>query len=377
MKKVIYLFAIASLLLVMAGCSNTSKTVPSESTSEPIELEVSDLKSILSGLDTSNATLTFYGETEDTRPANAAIRAENYVKELQNYTWESYQVPEERDSNADFRCTFTCADVSLTAYQGGYDNAWPLHVITGSGEGWFKLPIISAEQNGSAAQYGWMLFDTFEGWYQEARAADFHKGTGIPLTAEELTWFQNYTAPVTTCYDEKLECYVGGATAISCFFTSKYSDPRDMNAGAFLNYCPSQGELGAEDEMEFNLVQEKLDWRVGEDLHLASLDEMPVPCHRLPRTYINGILTQYAGITVEEMHTDWKAEAFYIPETDCFYTFTSDFGPGTFVPCYGEKDGDTVTLWEAPDGYDENIADALTLQKSDDNWLILSHQASA
>ena len=77
------------------------------------------------------------------------------------------------------------------------------------------------------------------------------------------------------------------------------------------------------------------------------------------------------------MHTDWKEEAFYIPETDCFYTFTSDYGPGTFIPCYGERDGDTVTLWEAPDIYDENIADALTLQESGDTWHILSHQAAS
>ena len=149
-----------------------------------------------------------------------------------------------------------------------------------------------------------------------------------------------------------------------------------MDAGEFLNYCPSQGDLGAEDEKEFQLVQEKLDWRIGEDEHLASIDEMPIPCHRLPRTYINDILTQYAGITVEEMHTDWKEEALYIPETDCFYTFTSDFGPGRFIPRYGEKNGDTITLWEYPDSYDENVADVLVLQKSGDNWLILSHQAA-
>ncbi len=77
------------------------------------------------------------------------------------------------------------------------------------------------------------------------------------------------------------------------------------------------------------------------------------------------------------MHTDWKEAAFYIPETDCFYTFTSDFGPGTFIPCYGERNGDVVTLWEAPDVYDKNTTDVLTLQKSGDRWLILSHQAGA
>ena len=110
-----------------------------------------------------------------------------------------------------------------------------------------------------------------------------------------------------------------------------------MDAGAFLYYCPDQGTLEAGDEAEFRIVQEKAGWRVGEDSHLASLEEMPVPCHRLPRSYINEILTKYAGITVEEMHTDWLKDALYIPETDCFYTFSSDFGPGSFLPATGKK----------------------------------------
>ncbi len=376
-KKIIYLLLSAVLLLAAAGCSSTDKTVLSEPASEPIELGVSDLKDILSSLDISDAVLTFYGENEDTRPANAAIRVENYVKELQDYTWESCQVPAEWEINDGYRCAFTCESLSLTAYQSGYGNTRPFHVITESGEGWFTLPMIHAGQSGAPEQFSWMLFDTFEKWYQEAKAADLYKSTGTPLTAEELTWFQDYTASVNTCYDEERGGYIVGSTAVSCFFTSKYRDPRDMDATEFLSYCPGSGNLGAEDEKEFQLVQEKLDWRSGEDDHLFSVTEMPVPCHRFPRTYINEILTQYAGVTVEEMHTDWKEAAFYIPETDCFYTFTSDFGPGTFIPCYGERDGDVVTLWEAPNAYDENTTDVLTLQKSGDRWLILSHQAGA
>ena len=145
-----------------------------------------------------------------------------------------------------------------------------------------------------------------------------------------------------------------------------------MAVGEFLYYCPDQGVLEAGDEEEFGIVQEKLDWRIGEDNHLATIDEMPVPCHRLSRSYINEILTKYAGITVEEMHTDWLKEAFYIPETDCFYTFSSDFGPGMFLPCYGEKNGDIVTLWEAPNT-ESGVSDMLVLQKSGENWHILSH----
>ena len=156
------------------------------------------------------------------------------------------------------------------------------------------------------------------------------------------------------------------------FFTSHYNDPRDMDAVDFLCYCPDKGILQIEDSEEWQLVQKKADWRTGEDNHLATLWELPVPVHRIPRTYINEILTKYAGITVEEMHTDWLMEAMYIPETDCFYTFSSDFGPGTFTPRYGEITDDIVTLWEVTssgDGPDR----ILRLQKSGENWHILSY----
>lgn len=83
---------------------------------------------------------------------------------------------------------------------------------------------------------------------------------------------------------------------------------------------------------------------------------------------------QYAGITIEDMNRNWMEEAFYIPQTDCFYTFTSDFGPGEFRPCYGEKNGDILTLWEELNAYDGNTY-SLTLQKSGENWLILSRTA--
>lgn len=184
-----------------------------------------------------------------------------------------------------------------------------------------------------------------------------------PLTAEELAWFQDYTASTQECQGEDGHTYIA-ATEISCFFTSQYADPRDMDADAFLDYCPVMETLGAEDEEEFRLVQKKLDWRGGGD-QLFTLAEMPIPCHRLPRAALNELLTRYAGVTVEEMRADWTAEAFYLPETDCFYTFTSDFGPGSFVPDRGERSGDTVTLWSG-----ERV---LTLEKSGEDWLILSH----
>ncbi len=388
MKKCIALAVAVLLLLVVTGCSNTNEQVssklitdpidaPSGQTPELVELSVSDLNEILTALDLSEATLTYHGETANTCAADLAIRAESYIEKLQSFTWEEYHAPAEWDGSDEYRCVVTVPGVTLTAYQSGYDNARPLHVETEFGEGMFTLPYIAGGQTRVVEQVSWMVFEAFEQWYKEAHTADLYNGrVGTSLTADELDWFEEYTAPERTTYDEEWGGYVGSATAISCFFTSQYDDPRDMDAREFLYYCPDQGVLEAGDEDEFRTVQEKLDWRGGEDNHLVTIDEMPVPCHRLPRSYINEILTKYAGITVDEMHTDWLKEAFYIPETDCFYTFSSDFGPGNFIPCYGEKNGDTVTLWEAPVG-ENNTSDMLVLQKNGENWHILSHQPTA
>lgn len=332
-----------------------------EPAAAPAALSVSDLDAVFAGLDISETSLTAYGEKEDTYSAGIAIRAGNYLAKLRGYTWEECQVPDGWGENEDYRCELTAPGITLTAFQSSVNNSRPFHAVTDSGEGWFTLTFMLDEQA------DWMVYDTFMNWYNEARAAALYGGEGTPLTAEELDWFQDYTAPG---YDETWGG-VGEAAEISCFFTSRYSDPRDLDAGEFLAYCPDQGTLGPEDEAEFQLVQAKTDWRVGEDAHLAALDEMPVPCHRLPRTYIDEILTQYAGITVEDMHTDWREEALYIPETDCFYTFTSDFGPGSFLPLYGEKTGGLVTLWDGGSG-----ADVLTLQSTDGGYRILSHQAA-
>ena len=367
--------------LVLAACAGspaagtpapTQTPTPTEAPAPaqtPDPLGTADLDALLSGLNLSGADLTHCTDDGEvgSYPADAAICAADYVEELRGYVWENYEPsPAEREKDSGYRYQLSAPGLTLTSFQ----SSRALRAVTGRGEGWFILPY---REDG---QVDWMTYDAFDIWYQEAEAATRYRGEGTPLTAEELAWFRDYTASIQNYYDEAGEYQFTGSTPISCFFTSQYSDPREMDAGEFLYYCPSQGNLGAEDEAEFQLVQAKLDWRSGEDGHLASITELPVPCHRLPRTYVNEILTRYAGITVEEMRMDWLEELLYIPETDCFYGFASDFGPGAFEVRYGEKSGDTVTLWEAAGAYGE-AADVLTLQKAGDGWHILSHQAAA
>lgn len=369
-----HLLLTLTLLLSMVGCSGKEPPQANRSDAAPTALTIADLKEILSALDASNSTLTYCnGENEETHPANAAIRTKKYIKELQDYdVWETCQPPENWNPSGEYYYKFHGDGISLISYHNGFTGLQPFHVTTDTGDGWFRLSDIPAEQDNSAQQFGWMVYDTFGKWYSEARTADLYRSTSPPLTADELDELEAYTACQVSTYIEEWGGYTVSPTPISCFFTSLYDDPRDMDANTFITYCPSLKVLDSDDEDEFRLVQKKINFRAT-DGHLLTLEEMPTPCHRLPRSYINDILMQYVGITIEDMHSDWKSNLCYIPETDCFYTFTSDFGPGAFNPSYGEKSGAIVTLWGAS-SCNEGPA-VLTLQKNGNGWLIRSFQA--
>lgn len=207
------------LLLAIAGCSGREPSYPEQSNTTPTALDITDLKEILSTLDASNATLTYYnGENEETYPANAAIRAEKYITELQNYDmWEICQPPEHWSSNGDCHYSFNGDGVSLTAYRNGFEGVRPLHVTTSIGDNWFRLADSTLAQTDSTQQLSWMLCDTFGNWYNEAQAATLNRSTGTPLAADELDEFEAFTSSQVSTYVEEWGRYVVSSTPISCF----------------------------------------------------------------------------------------------------------------------------------------------------------------
>ena len=74
----------------------------------------------------------------------------------------------------------------------------------------------------------------------------------------------------------------------SAFLLPLYMTIAQLDANALSPTVQVRKSFGPEDEAEFQLVQKKLDWR-NTSSHLLTLEEMPVPCHRLPRSYINKI----------------------------------------------------------------------------------------
>lgn len=353
----------------------TETTAPTESpapTETPVPAPAEDLAAILTGLDLTGATLTYFMDESEagSYDAGAAIGAEGYLDTLRGYAWERIEPYPAWAEDSGYRYELTAGDVAVTAFQS-YTKR-PVRLTLAGKESWYTVPV-------EGGYYSWEPYETLSDWYGEAEAATLYKGSGTPLTVGELNWWKDYTNCYRSVYDPEWGGSTIYTTPISCFFTSTYSDPRDMDAGDWLYYCPDQGHLyGEKDEAEFTLVQTRLDWRDG-DGNLLPLSDLPIPCHRYPRAYVNEILTEYAGLTLEDMHTNWLEELLYIPETDCFYGFASDFGPGRFTPRYGEREGDIVILYGSSlyIGYDsDSNAAVVRFQKAGEGWYILSHLAA-
>lgn len=168
------------------------------------------------------------------------------------------------------------------------------------------------------------------------------------LSQEEIDQVNAMFAPIV--YDKQGNPI--STNVWSCFFTSYYSDVRNMNFAEFLAYFPGDGSTV--DEEEFAVLKEHPDFLFyGE---VSTLANMPVPVHKYPVRIIDLVLKEYAGITVDDLDT---SEVVYLAEYDAFYNHTSDAGGGMFYCTRGEIDGDIVRLYEEFD----YGTDMLTLKK--------------
>ena len=158
-----------------------------------------------------------------------------------------------------------------------------------------------------------------------------------PLSADEL----NAWSELFKWQPEANGDTIAWLQLIGCFFTSYYSTPRDIDLIEFLAYFP----LGEVVSDNYGTIVDE-----AERAAVIATGKYPgvfIPTHRYRVSDINAALMQYAGITLDDMTTDWRHDErmLYLPAYDAFYNFTSDFGPGVFVPERGERSGTLVRLY--------------------------------
>jgi hypothetical protein len=128
---------------------------------------------------------------------------------------------------------------------------------------------------------------------------------------------------------------------MSACFTSFYQDPTELNLDAFLRYY--YYEESATEE-EFRALRDAGKLFAGRWQHI---EDLPTPLHRIPASQVEGDLQHFYGIGLRDLKKDYRLCSMYLPEYDCFYTTTSDWGPGVFQPEWGEKKEDLVRLWQS------------------------------
>ena len=186
-------------------------------------------------------------------------------------------------------------------------------------------------------------------------------GVGDFLTEDELEAYRSAFWPEIMNGDQ-----VSGVNPVSAFFTSYYERPEELNFEEFLRYLFC-GELVEDDPYapEFQALMAHPLWPFDGDL-------VPVPIRRYTRQTVDQVLEKYAGITTRDLSGVGMDTVLYLEEYDAWYNFTSDYGPGMFIPTYGLREGGIVTLWEQSSG-NGTPGDALTLEETGDGFRILSH----
>jgi len=148
---------------------------------------------------------------------------------------------------------------------------------------------------------------------------------------------------------------------LSCFFTSYYSEPDELNLDNFLWYFP-YSEVDNELEEALDELKEHSNWPFGD---IDNIDELPVPIHRYNGELIRTFLKTY--MYFDESTFTKLDEAIYLESTDAYYNYTSDFGPGTFICVDGNVSDHVVVL--------ESKSAILTVVNIDDKYFIKSYES--
>ena len=151
----------------------------------------------------------------------------------------------------------------------------------------------------------------------------------------------------------------------SYLLTSYYGNVRNLNFAEFLRYFPQDGSIS--DEAEFEALKNLEGWPFK---HAESMDDMPVPIHKISAASVNEVLRAYGDITAADLsNTDG---VFYLKDYDAYYTYTSDFGFSSFAAESGQQVENYVYLYGNHNDRNRSVL-TLRLTPGTDTWQIMSY----
>ena len=151
----------------------------------------------------------------------------------------------------------------------------------------------------------------------------------------------------------------------SYLLTSYYGNVRNLNFAEFLRYFPQDGSIS--DEAEFEALKNLDSWPFKQ---AESMEQMPVPIHKISAASVNEVLRAYGGITAADLsNTDG---VFYLKDYDAYYTYTSDFGFSSFAAESGQQVENYVYLYGNLNDRNRSVL-TLRLTPGTDGWQIMSY----
>jgi len=176
---------------------------------------------------------------------------------------------------------------------------------------------------------------------------------GILLTEEQIQ--QVNEAFYAQTYDPRMDTLDIAYSQLTCFLTSYYRQPEDIDLYSYLRYC-----------FEYTLADDD-EWVLADEI----LGKAYTPwCLKFDRSTVDRHLTKYLGITTQELTRTTHDALAYLEDYDAFYLHVSDGSyPITFNCISGEICEDMAYLYS-----DTSI---LTLARKDGVWLIQSHMPTA
>ena len=151
----------------------------------------------------------------------------------------------------------------------------------------------------------------------------------------------------------------------SYLLTSYYGNVRNLNFAEFLRYFPQDGSIS--DEAEYEALRNLDSWPFKQ---AESMEQMPVPIHKISAASVNEVLRAYGGITAADLsNTDG---VFYLKDYDAYYTYTSDFGFSSFAAESGQQVENYVYLYGNLNDRNRSVL-TLRLTPGTDGWQIMSY----